>query len=60
MKSLRNFSIRLSPSSRFAWNNYVQRPGEGIPRNVTLVPGHGIGPEITSFYPFFFENLILS
>lgn len=47
MKSLRKTNFRFNPSYRFAWNNYIQRPGEGNPRNVTLIPGHGIGPEIT-------------
>lgn len=49
---LRNssFKSQLSSSLRFGWNNYIQRPGEGTARNVTLIPGHGIGPEITSIF----------
>lgn len=49
---LRNssFKSQLSSSLRFGWNNYIQRPGEGVARNVTLIPGHGIGPEITCKY----------
>ena len=46
MKSFRNLAQKSV--SNFGWNNYIQKPGEGTPRKVTLVPGHGIGPEITS------------
>ena len=53
MRFTRNSPIKLSPSFRFGWNNYIQRPGDGSPRNVTLVPGHGIGPEITGKVTFF-------
>lgn len=28
--------------------SYIQRPGDGNQKNVTLFPGWGIGPEITS------------
>jgi hypothetical protein len=28
--------------------SYIQRPGDGSQKNVTLFPGWGIGPEITS------------
>lgn len=39
----------LRPTFSFGWtNNYLQRPGEGKVKNVTLLPGVGIGPEITS------------
>lgn len=51
MKALRSSLLKdRFRSFRFGWNNYIQRPGEGEPRNVTLVPGHGIGPEITSTF----------
>ena len=34
---------------KFCWskNVFLQRPGQGRTQNVTMVPGKGIGPELT-------------
>ncbi|CAD8069998.1 unnamed protein product [Paramecium sonneborni] len=43
---------------RGAWSqNYLQKPGEGALKNVTLIPGVGIGPEITNSVRTVFEAL---
>lgn len=45
MKNLLTKSIRRN----FAWKNtYLHTPGDNVNTRVTLLPGVGIGPEITS------------
>ena len=50
MRKLFGSSIELtSKSTRNPLiKSYIQRPGDGNQKNVTLFPGWGIGPEITS------------
>ena len=48
MQSLRSV-LKPNFALRGGWaQNYLQRPGEGVQKKVTLIPGVGIGPEITS------------
>ncbi|CAD8079190.1 unnamed protein product [Paramecium primaurelia] len=48
MKNCVRQAFRSNSTLRGAWSqNYLQRPGEGQLKNVTVLPGDGIGPEIT-------------
>lgn len=40
---------RATTAARSTWTStYIQKPGAGKIQTVTLIPGYGIGPEITS------------
>ncbi|KAJ6410185.1 hypothetical protein OIU84_009645 [Salix udensis] len=45
-KTTTSFSLTPIPISRSV--TYMPRPGDGIPRAVTLIPGDGIGPLVTN------------
>ncbi|XP_065855718.1 isocitrate dehydrogenase [NAD] regulatory subunit 1, mitochondrial isoform X1 [Euphorbia lathyris] len=50
LKKLLSSAHNPSPCSRFTPSRsvtYMPRPGDGAPRNVTLIPGDGIGPLVT-------------
>ncbi|CAD8092539.1 unnamed protein product [Paramecium sonneborni] len=50
--------FRSKQQLRGAWSqNYLQRPGEGQLKNVTMLPGDGIGPEITKSVMQVFDAL---
>lgn len=55
---MQSMLANTSRTARSIWTaNYIQKPGAGKIQTVTLIPGYGIGPEITS--TFFFVAIIL-
>lgn len=53
MKNLLSKSIRRSLTLR---NSYLHTPGDNVNTRVTLLPGVGIGPEITNSVKRIFET----
>ena len=46
-KSSTKFMSRALSNTITHSHTYLQAPGQGINRNVTLIPGQFIGPEVT-------------
>ena len=41
---------KMKNLKKFISASYIQKPGDSITRNVTLIPGEGIGRELSSKY----------
>ena len=51
---LRKYNINIL--SKKTKVSVVQRPGDSVPKRVTLIPGEGIGNELTSICKYLIKN----
>lgn len=45
---MKNFLSKISKSKFTLRNSYLHTPGDNVHNKITLLPGVGIGPEITN------------